>query len=132
MLMMHRAGRFDFWASKGITSATVEGDSHMIVRPLFPIGAIYGTPGALQLLEDCQVSPDQLLLRHVAGDWGSLDSEDTATNNAAVSNGSRLLSNYRLCGVNGSDCGYDMCSHRLWIITEADRSSTTLLLPEDY
>jgi hypothetical protein len=57
---------------------------------------------------------------------------DVAANNRAVMTGERLLSNYRLCGIAGADCAHDHCAHRVWVITESDRSVTTILLPEDY
>lgn len=61
-----------------------------------------------------------LLERHRTGDWGNLDAEDAAANDAAVKHGGRLLSSYKV--------GEEV----VWIITESDRSVTTLLLPEDY
>ncbi|MFO6238857.1 class I SAM-dependent methyltransferase, partial [Pseudomonas aeruginosa] len=64
-----------------------------------------------------------LLNRHLAGDWGTLDQEDRNTNQRALKFGDRLLSSYDI------DAGGES---RLWIITEANRSSTTLLLPSDY
>lgn len=63
----------------------------------------------------------QLLRRHLAGDWGDLDAEDRAANECALRDEARLLSAYELT-----------TGERLWIITEADRSTTTLLLPSDY
>ncbi len=61
------------------------------------------------------------LVRHHGGDWGDLDPEDTAANKAALRDGSRLLSSYT-----------DPEQGKLWIITEWDRSVTTVLLPSDY
>lgn len=90
-------------------------------RPLFPLGKVVATPGALELLDDLHLSPLLFLVRHVIGDWGDLDAEDQQANQAALVHGYRLLSSYRL------DEG-----HKLWLITEADRSVTTLLLPEEY
>ena len=85
----------------------------------FPLGAIVATPNALASLtpEDIHAG----LRRHAAADWGILDIEDTAANNRALSGGGRLLSAY--LGQHGT---------KYWIITEADRTATTILLPEDY
>ena len=89
--------------------------------PLFPLGRTVATPGALGALALAGVLPRSLLGRHVCGDWGELDEEDWRTNGQALSTGGRLLSAYVLPdGV------------RVWVITEADRSATTLLLPEEY
>ncbi len=89
-------------------------------RPMFALGHLVGTPGAADLLKRNNVAPEALLSRHVTGDWGELDEEDVAANNDAVLFGHRLLSSYTV----GED--------KVWIITEWDRSVTTLLLPEDY
>jgi hypothetical protein len=96
--------------------------------PLFPLGQVVATPAAL----DASRHPGQfleLLARHVRGDWGCVDPEDAATNDEAVREGSRVLSAYAIdpalpCAGFGENC--------FWIITEADRSVTTILLPEDY
>ena len=66
-------------------------------------------------------TPAELLSRHARGDWGSVCEEDAELNNQALIDGSRLLSSYSLKD-----------DTKLWIITEADRSSSTLLLPEEY
>ncbi len=88
--------------------------------PLFKLGQIVATPAALDLLEDSGVHAQDLLRRHLTGDWGKVCKEDAAENDFSVKNGFRILSSY------------DVGSETLWIITEADRSVTTLLLPEDY
>lgn len=88
---------------------------------LFPLGRVVATPGALKLLEESQVDPSLLLNRHVSGDWGDLCEEDVAQNNQAVSGEGRVMSSYKV-GNNGT----------IWVITEWDRSATTLLLPEEY
>ncbi len=89
--------------------------------PLFPLGRTVATPGVLGALALAGVMPQALLDRHARGDWGELDEEDRRANGQALSTGGRLLSAYALPdGV------------RVWVITEADRSATTLLLPEDY
>lgn len=84
------------------------------------------TPGAVVMTQGVQssISPPELmaaLRRHLSGDWGELGEEDWKTNEAALRRGERLLSAYN--AANGQ---------RFWIITEADRSSTTALLPEEY
>jgi hypothetical protein len=87
----------------------------------FPLGSIVATPGALGALEQAGESPGSFLKRHVTGDWGELDEGDRRENELSIAHGFRLLSSYTLS--NGT---------KLWIITEADRSSTTLLLPSEY
>lgn len=89
--------------------------------PRFPLGQTMATPGALAALERAEESPLTYLSRHVSGDWGELGPEDKRANEQALKSGTRLLSAYALS-----------TQERLWIITEADRSSTTLLLPEEY
>ena len=89
--------------------------------PLFPAGRIVATPGALALLEEAQKSPSEFLSRHLRGDWGDLCQEDKAENELSLKHGFRLLSSYPVTE-----------SETLWIITEADRSVTTLLLPSEY
>jgi hypothetical protein len=87
----------------------------------FPLGRIVATPGALAALEAAGESPATVLTRHVTGDWGELDEHDQQENELSVEHGFRLLSAYTLAD-----------GTRLWVITEADRSSTTLLLPSEY
>ena len=88
---------------------------------LFPLGQIVATPGALAALERAQQPPTCFLARHVSGDWGELEPADVAENQYSIAHGFRLLSSYQ------TNAG-----EKLWIITEADRSATTLLLPEEY
>ena len=95
-------------------------DSAMGAR-LFCLGQIVATPGALLALEQAGNSGSEFLNRHACGDWGDLCPEDRQANDEALKDGMRLLSSYRL-----SD------GTKIWIITEADRSVTTLLLPEEY
>ena len=92
------------------------------ISPRLELGRIVATPGALEALGDANVSPLSLLRRHVLGDWGDLDDEDQATNDRALLEGTQLLSAYTLPKTNA----------RIWIITEWDRSITTLLLPSEY
>jgi hypothetical protein len=89
--------------------------------PLFPLGKVVATPGALEAMARSGNSIHDLLKRHVAGDWGDVCDADTRLNDEAIHNGGRLLSSYRL--TNGA---------KLWVLTEADRSATTALLPEEY
>ena len=87
----------------------------------FELGQVVATPGALTALEEARQSAGELLSRHATGDWGDLSEEDRKENKFSLAHGFRLLSSYRLrCGV------------KLWILTEADRSATTLLLPNEY
>lgn len=87
----------------------------------FSLGQIVGTPGALEALEEADENAAVLLKRHVIGDWGDLDEHDRLENDRSVVHGYRLLSAYILStGV------------KIWVITEADRSVTTLLLPSEY
>ena len=87
----------------------------------FPLGQIVATPGALAALERANQSPAVFLSRHAEGDWSELDPTDIAENKYSLVHGFRLLSSYQ------TDAG-----EKLWIITEADRSATTLLLPDEY
>ena len=91
------------------------------MRPKFNLGQIVATPGALRAFQAAGQNPLQFLQRHASGDWGELCPEDKQENEFSLKHGSRILSAYRL-----SD------GTKLWIITEADRSATTLLLPSEY
>lgn len=90
-------------------------------RPLFPLGKIVATPGALAALQEAGVNPMALITRHVTGDWGDLGAEDKQANEEALQQGQRLLSAYKL-----------QTGQKIWLITEYDRSVTTVLLPSDY
>ena len=109
----------------GIESFSPEGQpdnqEQKTAQPLFPLGQIVGTPGAMEAMRDAEQNPLQLLYRHVTGDWGDLDEEDKAENDFSVQRGFRILSAYTL-----------VTEVKIWLITEADRSVTTFLLPEDY
>jgi hypothetical protein len=87
----------------------------------FPLGQIVSTPGALDAFSRVGQDAWELIVRHVAGDWGELDEEDQRENELSLRKGCRILSAYRL--TDGT---------KIWIITEADRSSTCILLPEEY
>jgi hypothetical protein len=93
----------------------------------FPLGQIVATPGALAACpHDLRM---RSLLRHSQGDWGCVDKEDAATNDEAVTDGFRILSAYP---IDPSKPSKGFGGTTLWIITEADRSVTTLLLPSEY
>ncbi|MEF8699232.1 MAG: hypothetical protein V5B33_07870 [Candidatus Accumulibacter sp. UW20] len=92
-----------------------------LLPPKFSPGQIVATPGALAALEAHDCSPWSLLARHLSGDWGSLPAEDARSNDDALTSEGRLLSSYPI----GPDT-------RIWIITEWDRSVSTLLLPSEY
>ena len=87
----------------------------------FPLGQLVATPGALQAMKEAEVSFLPYIRRHLEGDWGDVCPEDAGENELSLEQGFRLLSAYRLPG----GC-------KIWIITEADRSATTILLPEEY
>lgn len=89
--------------------------------PLFRLGALLITQGAIMALVMANASAFDLLKRHAYGDWGEMEEEDKRANDAALKEGGRLFSAYTLS-----------TGERLWIITEADRSATTLLLPMEY
>jgi len=85
----------------------------------FSLGQLMATPGALEALNEESFWP--YIKRHANGDWGDVCAEDRAENELSLKEGFRLLSAYHLP---------DGC--KIWIITEADRSATTILLPEEY
>jgi hypothetical protein len=88
---------------------------------LFPLGQTVATPGALEALERNQQLPTDFLQRHQNGDWGELEDEDRKENDVSLREGFRILSAYHLKD-----------KTKIWLITEADRSATTVLLPEEY
>ena len=90
--------------------------------PRFPIGRPVITPAAQAALDAADIEGLLLLGQHIHGDWGDLGAEDLAANELALLTGKRLLSNYNLPDGKG----------KVWIITEADRSVTTILLPDEY
>ncbi|MCC9602862.1 hypothetical protein LOC67_20115 [Stieleria sp. JC731] len=90
-------------------------------KRLFSLGQIVSTPGALELLEKHNLNALHFIQKHVTGSFGEICDEDREANNEAIWNGERILSSYK---INETD--------KIWIITEADRSSTCLLLPEEY
>ena len=100
--------------------------------PRFPLGQVCITPNVLAVLERLNIRPITLLQRHLQGDWGELDPEDIEANEEALREGYRLLSCYRLPLQSDANETGTTEGVKVWIITEADRSITTLLLPEDY
>ena len=88
---------------------------------LFDTGFIVRTPGALLALIEAQVTESRLIERHLSGDFGELCDEDQASNRHSISEGGRILSSYQVDE-----------QTKVWVITEADRSVTTLLLPSEY
>lgn len=95
--------------------------NHLPTIPLFPAGQMVATPGALALLEQAHKTPFEFLSRHLRGDWGDLCEDDKIENELSLKEGFRLMSSYPV-----SD------KEKLWIITEAGGSTTTLLLPSEY
>ena len=85
-----------------------------------PLGKVVATPGALNLLSEIGEDPFDFLARHASGDWGELCAFDRRQNEIALREGLRVLSSYE------TPAGH------VWVITEADRSVTTILLPENY
>ena len=90
-----------------------------LVTPRFELGQIVATPGALNLLTADMVT--ELLRRHLSGDWGDLSEADQRENEYSVKRALRIFSAYQLPD-----------GDRIWIITAADRSATTILLPSEY
>lgn len=91
----------------------------LIKQKLFNLGQIVATPGAIE-----RITPQwtyNVLTRHAAGDYGDICAEDATLNDHAVHDGGRIMSSY-----------YAPDGEKIWIITEVDRSCTTLLLPEEY
>ena len=92
-----------------------------IAKPKFRLGKLVATPGALAALTEAGQGRMEFVARHLQGDWGDCCEEDRQANEDALRNGERLFSVYRTAkGV------------KIWVITEADRSSTCVLLPEEY
>jgi hypothetical protein len=87
----------------------------------FPLGQVVATPGALDALEKAGQTPAFSLEKHVSGDWGEVCDGDKQLNDEALATGERILSAYRT-----------LRNDRLWVITEADRSSTCILTPDEY
>lgn len=90
-------------------------------RPLFALGQVVATPGALEALDRAGLGALTFLTRHVTGDWGDLDDEDKQLNDRALTGEDRIFSAYIL-----------PTGQKVWVITEWDRSATTFLLPDEY
>jgi len=124
-------GRKRYWQFKVKVQQDNTGDPFLYIcladepetddQELFPLGHVVMTPGAAEL----GVGFRPLLARHVSGDWGDLDDFDARQNNTAVKEGYRILSAYEVTTENEE-------TERVWIITEADRSATTILLASEY
>lgn len=91
------------------------------MEPKFPIGQLVATPGALEVLSQSSQTPQEFVQRHQAGDWGQVSKADGKSNDVALIEGSRILSAYKT-----------LKGEKIWIITEADRSSTCVILPSEY
>jgi len=89
-------------------------------RPLFPLGHLVATAGVNAHLIDNDIDPTPCIRQHHCGLWGDVPPEDAQANDFSVLNGLRVLSSYQMAG------------ERVWIITEADRTATTLLFPSEY
>ena len=87
----------------------------------FPLGQVVATPGTIEAMEESGQSPSFFLGQHASGNWGVVDGEDWALNDQAVRDGDRILSAY-----------VTLKGKKLWVLTEADRSVTTILLPDEY
>jgi hypothetical protein len=90
------------------------------VTARFRLGRVVATPGALEVLEGARTSPSELLARPASGDWGGVPATDARENELSVRDGFRVLSSY------------PVGDETVWVLTEADRSATALLLPSEY
>lgn len=89
-------------------------------KALFELGRTLQTPAAKDELTRLNYSPLNLLRKHMSSDWSEMDKDDQESNRAAITEGSRIFS------------AYTIQDTKFWVITEADRSSTTILLPSEY
>ena len=94
--------------------------NHNIYYPLFTLGRILATPAAREALGELNYSSLDLLRRHMRGDWAEMDTEDQQANREAIVEEDRVFSAFTIQGI------------KFWVITEADRSATTILLPSEY
>ncbi|HQR42658.1 MAG TPA: hypothetical protein PLX97_08235 [Gemmatales bacterium] len=95
-------------------------ESNTLSQSLFSLGQVVATPALIKHFEQHRIDFWHYLARHVSGDFGDLDDTDKAANRQAIQLGGRVFSAYDIAGL------------RIWIITEADRSSTTVLFPSEY
>ena len=93
----------------------------MKTKVLFSHGRVVATPGAIDALKEAGDNAVTYLARHLTGDWGDCCPEDAAENDFSVANGFRILSSY-----------HTSAGEKIWLITEHDRSYTTILLPSEY
>ena len=93
--------------------------SEVVCADIFELGNLYVTPGVIEKIKPVEVF--QSIDRHRVGDWGVVVEDDRLANEEALLHGMRIFSVY-----------YDSKETKFWIITEADRSATTVLLPEEY
>lgn len=94
--------------------------SVIATKPLFALGSLLITPGALRLFSNPPYEASQIIDRHLSGDWGDLEEDDIEANVYAYQNDQRIFSKYHVEG------------KAIYVITEADRSTTTILLPSEY
>ena len=128
-VIIRGAGRRRYWQMKALLKVDHAGNPYLLItladehdeERLFELGHVVATAGAAALGVD--FAP--YLARHAAGDWGELDRFDKRQNNQAVKAGLRILSAYDVPSRDGETA-------RIWIVTEADRSTTTILLPSEY
>jgi len=97
-----------------------QGEDRTAGKPKVPLGAVYVTPGIVETFGEDFAEVLAALRRHENGDWGAVCDEDAAENDSALTFGERILS------------AYETEHGTIWIITEADRSATTVLLPAEY
>lgn len=102
----------------GLCVALSFGESE--ITPLFKMGRLVATQGAINFCDQHLISMISLVRRHLRGDWGDLCDDDKKANDQALLHGSRILS------------AYVFTQGKVWIITECDRSATTVLLPSEY
>jgi hypothetical protein len=100
-------------------SARLNHRERVMIKTNFPLGQVVATPNALSQLADEDIR--NALRRHAAGDWGDCDAADWRENELSLREGFRLFSVY-----------HSIAGAKFWVITEADRSATTVLMPEDY
>lgn len=106
------------------TDATGGGDSSVhlsAARPLFALGRVVATPFSLAAIEAAQMAPITFIARHQMGDWLEMSGHDAEANRRATEHGGRVFSAFEL-----------ETGQRIYVITEADRSVTTILLPSEY
>jgi len=112
---------FLYFGERGLEQFVESFDMETMHTPRFPLGRLVITPGAARACEESITPPWELILRHMAGDWGDLDAHDRKANEQAIEEGSRIFSAYHL-----ND------GTKVYVITEADRSSSCVLLASEY